>query len=242
MKTIQIIILTLTILIISGCSSKNQVEKTDINTTTENNVSVNQDSNTTLNDINKTVEPKIQQKQKVYTLFEKTFVNHIAYNHYENAIKLMYQKKHKEAYAEAMKAKDVYDNIAKKEQTINLPYIPGYIRESAQTPRRTYYKIVKQKTYELKRLIRKIKLLDPPIPFVVLNQTSTYIDVTVTNFGDTPLDNLVVEINFEKAAVFDKINPKESKTVRFDKSMNIEQISFTEEYGFAPAQIDLTQE
>ena len=249
MKKIQFIILILSVLIISGCSSKNEVAKDDLNTTQEidsgglDAVVANSENNTTVNQELNATKELVLKDGKTYTQFEKTFINHIAYNHYKNAMKYMFDKKHKEAYEEAMKAKKVYDNsLNEKAQIIDLPYVPGYVRESAQTPRRTYYKIVKKHVYELKRLIRKIKLLNPPIPFVVLNQTSTYIDITVKNFGDTPLDNLIVEVNYEKAASFDKIYPNKSKTVRFNKTMNLEQISFSEEYGFAPALIEFSQE
>ncbi|MCK5294090.1 MAG: hypothetical protein KAJ49_05510 [Arcobacteraceae bacterium] len=205
--------------------------------------SVDQNSSILADDSNNTNNIQTQKvDNKTYTQFEKMFTNHIAYNHYKKAMKLMYEKKHKEAYEEAIKAKDVYNNSLKENQVIELPFIPGYIRESAQTPKRTYYKIIEEHIYELKRLIRKIKLLNPPIPFVVLNQTSTYIDITVENFGDTPLDNLIVEINYEKVATFPKIYPLKSETIRYHKTMNLEQITFTEDYGFAPSTIEFSQE
>ena len=246
MKNIKILILIVTILIATGCSSKNEITPSENNTTAETNSTL--ETNSTIENNSTIEQSSIVNKDeeiiegRTYSLFEKKFINHIAYNHYKNAIKLMYKKKHKEAYEEAIKAKKVYDNSLKEEQIIALPYIPGYVRESAQTPRRTFYKIVEEHIYELTRLIRKIKLLNPPIPFIVLNQTSTYIDITVENFGDTPLDNLAIEVNYEKAATFEKIYPFKSKTIRFHKTMKIEQISFTEDYGFAPSIIEFDQE
>lgn len=183
-----------------------------------------------------------KKKIKTYTKFEKSFVNHIAYNHYEKAVKLMFNKQHKLAYEEAIKAKDIYDNTTSKEKLIDLPYIPGYLRESAQTPSRIYYKIIKQNEYQINRLIRKIKLLNPPIPMVIINKTSTYIEIKVTNYGDTPLDKFAVEVNYETLKVFNKIYPKKTKIFRVNKSVNIEQLSFKEEYGFAPKTTEYTQE
>ncbi len=184
-----------------------------------------------------------ENTERTYTKFEKSFVNHIAYNHYKKAVDFMYEKNHTEAYDEAIKAKEVYDNsLNKDEQVINLPYVPGFVRESAQTPKRIYYKIMKEYEYEIQRLITKIKLLNPPIPFIILNKTSTYIDITIVNYGDTPLDKFEIDINYETVKVFDKINPKAKKTFRVNKAMEIEQISFKEAYGFAPKLIEFTQE
>jgi len=189
-------------------------------------------------DINVSVQ---KSSQRELSDFEKQFVNHIAYNHYKKAIELLYKKEHKSAYEEASKAKEFFDNEMENENIV-LPYIPGFIRESAQTPKRIYYKILIEKDYELKRLIRKIKLLNPPIPLIVLNQTSTYIDVIIKNVGDLPLDNFLVEVNFEEAARFEKINPNESKTYRYSNSVKIEDLSFKEDYGFAPSAIELSNE
>ncbi len=205
----------------------------------EEDIDIYEDSNISV-DLNNTVEVE-ESKERLYTKFEKTFTNHVAYNHYQKAIELMYEGDHKQAYNEAKAAKAVYDTD-EANQKIILPYIPGYIRESAQTPRRTYYKIVIEELYELKRLIRKIKLLNPPIPLVILSKTSTYIDVTVQNVGDTPLDNFVVEVNFEEAATFANIKPNESKTVRYNNTEVLEQISFREDYGFAYKTIEFTEE
>jgi len=257
MKSFQILLLII-VFIASGCSSKNKVIKNnkskkvvsknsnlkDLNQslkTNDINITVQTENNNSkiINDLNIT---KINKKEKTLSLFEKLFVNHLAYNHYKKAIKLMYEKKHKLAYKEAMIAKNMYDNSLKKEKIIDLPYIPGYIRQSAQAPRRVYYKILKKQVYEIDRLIRKIKLLNPPIASIVLNKTSTYIDISITNDGDLPFDNFIIEINYEKVASFDKIAPKETKTFRYYIDSNIEQISFKEEYGFAPAPIELTNE
>ena len=120
--------------------------------------------------------------------------------------------------------------------------MPGYIRENAQTPRRIYYKIIEEQNYELTRLIRKIKLLNPPIPMIIFNQTSTYIDITVQNVGDTPLDKFAIEINYETVTTFDKIEPNETKKFRYNKVVPLEQITFKEEYGFAPVPIEFSVE
>ena len=77
---------------------------------------------------------------------------------------------------------------------------------------------------------------------IILNKTSTYIEISIQNVGDLPFDNLEVEINFEKVTSFEKINPNETKTYRYNKSLFIEQISFNEEYGFAPKDIEFSNE
>ena len=186
---------------------------------------------------NNETKEKIKLTNRKLSKFEKTFIYHVAYNHYKKAIDFMFAKNHKAAYNEAMAAKAIYDNGAKAKD-ITLPYIPGYIRENAQTPVRIYYKIFQTKNYELHRLIRKIKLLNPPIPMVVFRQTSTFVDIEVQNFGDLPLDKFGIEVNFEKAVVFEKVNPGESKTFRYNKAVELENIRFTEEFGFAPKDIE----
>ena len=221
----------------------NLTKVVDLNTTDTNTAVVDtnvSDTNTTSIAKVEVVPTPTKSKEKYISQFEKSFINHIAYNKYKKAIKFMYDKKHKEAYKLAAEAKELYkDN---KENVIDLPYIPGYIRENAHTPRRIYYKIIKQQEYEINRLIRKIKLLNPPIPMIVFNKTSTYIDITITNVGDTPFDKLAIEINYEPVVVFDKIEPNETKTYRYNSSVQIETISFKEEYGFAPNSIEFEQE
>ncbi len=210
----------------------------------ENNTTIKLDENETLKtiaDMNITKADEIKAQELVksdrkLSSFEKSFVYHIGYNHYAKAIKLMYAKNHKDAYSEAMSAKNIYDANATQKEIV-LPYLPGYVRESAQTPRRIYYKILVPKNYELYRLIRKIKLLNPPIPMVVLNQTSTYVDIEIKNYGDLPLDKFGIEINDEKVYQFPKINPNQSVTYRYNKSLSVEHIKFSEEFGFAPKDI-----
>jgi len=250
MKKIQFLTFILAVLVVSGCSSKNEVEP---GKETESEINIQDaslnDTNTTDADI---ATEKIQSTEnivdsaesnstaRVFSKFEKTFIYHIAYNHYRKAINLMYAKDHKGAYEEAMKAKEIYKN--NDQNLIHLPYIPGYVRESAQTPRRIFYKIIEKQNYELNRLIRKIKLLNPPIPLIRFNQTSTYIDVIVTNVGDTPFDNLSVEINYEPVTTFEKINPNDTKRYRYNSVAKLENISFKEEFGFAPKTIEFEQE
>ncbi len=192
-----------------------------------------------MNTTEETEEEVIDTTRK-FSHFEKTFVYHVAYNHYKKAIKHMYAKEHKEAYDEAIKAKNIFLN--QKNNKIALPYMPGYVRENAQTPRRIYYKIIEEQNYELTRLIRKIKLLNPPIPMVILNQTSTYVDIQIQNLGDVPLDKFGIEINYEKIITFDKINPNETKTYRYNKTVQLEQLTFSEEYGFIPMPIEFAIE
>jgi hypothetical protein len=157
-----------------------------------------------IDNIDNTDTIETNQEERTFTQFEKTFIYHTAYNHYKKAIDLMYKNNHKDAYTNAMIAKDIYDYNATKTNEIILPHIPGYIRQSAQAPTKINYKIFETKNYELKRLIRKIKLLNPPIPLVVFAKTSTYIDITVENFGDLPLDNFTIFINGNKAHIFKK--------------------------------------
>lgn len=243
MKT-QIISLMMFVLIANGCSSKNELEPNEV--LVENNSSMeNNSTEPMVIETNTTIEEVVSDvntsSARTYSKFEKTFINHSAYNHYKRAIDFMYANDHKNAYNEAISAKDIYDNT-KIGGDIQLPYIPGYVRENAQTPRRIYYKIVEDHNYELKRLIRKIKLLNPPIPLITYIQTSTYIDITVQNVGDIPLDKFVIEINYEKIKEFDKINPNQSLTYRYNSSSKIDSLSFTEEYGFAPEPIELIEE
>lgn len=222
----------------SGESMDSNIAGEDSNDTTlwDENITT-ADANSSVWDVKGTEE---LQERKLSD-FEKKFVNHIAYNHYKKAIKLLYEKEQISAYKEAYKAKEFFDNSLDNRDIV-LPYMPGYLRESAQTPKRIYYKILVERDYELTRLIRKIKLLNPPIPLVVLNQTSTYIDITINNSGEVPLDNFVIEVNYEKVAEFDRVYPNQSQTYRYNQSVLIEEISFSEAYGFAPAAIELSNE
>lgn len=211
--------------VVSDSQESNETTQTQESVTEENNVSL-EETTTSVSD---------EDKRKL-SKFEKTFIYHVAYNHYKDAVKLLFEKDHKEAYRHAMAAKAIYDNEAKGKEIV-LPYIPGYIRESAQTPRRIYYKIFQTQNYELHRLVRKIKLLNPPIPMVVLKQTSTFVDIEVQNFGDLPLDKFSIEVNYEDATTFDKVNPGETKVYRYHRAVELENIRFGEEFGFAPKEI-----
>ena len=77
---------------------------------------------------------------------------------------------------------------------------------------------------------------------VIIDKTSTYTDIKVTNIGDLPLDKFGIEINYEQVTTFDKIEPNETKTYRYNNSQPIEQITFSEEYGFNPEPIEFAQE
>ena len=169
--------------------------------------------------------------------FEKTFVNHTAYIAYQNGIKALYEGNYKDAYAYAMDAKKIYYIEDAKAYMIPLPYMPSYIRESSYTPKRIYYKMLKHKPYELKRLIIKTKLLSPPITSVIVKRTSTYIDIIIRNYGDLPLDNFELLLNNESVAKYRKILPNEEKVYRYESAPQLHEIAFKEEYGFAPNSI-----
>ena len=182
-------------------------------------------------------------KDKVFTAFEKLFVNHTAHIYYTTAINELYQSNYKAAYENAMKAKAIYDNTDDNvSQVIALPYMPSFIRESGYTPKRIYYKMVKPKSYELKRLITKIKLISPPIASVVLKRTSTYIDVIIRNYGDLPLDDFELLLNDESIAKYEKILPNEEKAFRIESSPILYELAFKEKYGFAPNSILLSED
>ena len=194
-----------------------------------------------LTDVNST---DVNTSIEVTTLseFEKLFVNHSAYIYYEKAVEEIYNGNYKAAYENAMLAKNIVDNTDDKEsQIIALPYMPNYVRESGLTPKRIYYKIVKAKPYELKRVITKAKLISPPMASVILKRTSTYMEVIVRNYGDLPLDEFELLLNDEQIAKFDKILPNEEKIIHLDKAPTLYEISFKEKYGFAPKSIMLSE-
>lgn len=175
--------------------------------------------------------------------FEKLFVNHSAHIYYSKAVKDLYESNYKSAYDNAMKAQVIYDNTNNEvEQIIPLPYMPSFMRESAYTAKRIYYKMVKPKPYELKRLVTKAKLISPPIATVALKKTSTYIDVIIKNYGDLPLDGFEVLLNDEPIAKYEKILPNEEKVTRLEASPSLYEISFKEKYGFAPNSIMLSED
>ncbi len=211
------------------------VESVEQNTTVE---SVEQ--NTTVESVeqNATIEEKKEMSE-----FEKLFVNHSAYNYYEKAIESLYKSDYKAAYKNAMSAKEIVDNTdADASQTIALPYMPNYVRESGLTPKRIYYKIVHSKPYELKRVVIKAKLISPPIASVVIKRTSTFMELIVRNYGDLPLDDFEVLLNDESLAKFEKILPNEQKIIRIDKAPTLYEISFKEKYGFAPGSMMLSED
>lgn len=174
--------------------------------------------------------------------FEKLFINHSAHIYYIKAIDELQKANYKVAYENAMKAKVIFDNTNEGEsQVIALPYMPSYIRESSYTPKRIYYKVVKPKPYELKRLITKTKLISPPVASVVLKRTSTYMEVITKNYGDLPLDEFEVLLNDESIVKYEKILPNEQKITRVELAPSLYEISFKEKYGFAPNSIMLSE-
>lgn len=180
--------------------------------------------------------------EPVMSSFEKLFVNHSAYRYYQDSIKSLYINDYKTAYSLAMKAKEIIDNTEDQDQFIALPYMPSYMRETAYSPKRVYYKIVEYKPYNLKRLITKAKLISPPIASVVINRTSTYMALTIKNYGDLPLDEFKVLINDEVVGSFDKILPNEEKYVRVEKAPTLYELAFKEKYGFAPDSMMLSED
>ena len=205
----------------------------------DNNTSISQDENMTLN----IVDDSNNTQALVITPFESLFVNHMAYLYYNKGIQALYKGDYKTAYNFAMKAQAITDNTEQeKDLTIALPYLPNYVRESAYAPKRIYYKIIKYKPYELKRLITKTKLISPPIATISLNRTSTYISMHIKNFGDLPLDNFEVLLNDKLIAKYDKILVGEDKIIRINKAPILYEISFKEKYGFAPQNITLSED
>jgi len=181
-------------------------------------------------------------KSKKLSEFEKLFINHTAFNYYKTAIMALYADDYKNAYENAMKAKEIVDNTELNSTTIALPFMPSYVRETSYSPKRTYYKIVKQKEYKLKRLITKAKLISPPIASVVIHRTSTTIDIILRNHGDLPFDNFEVLVNDERIALYEKLLPNEEKTVKIEKAPKLYEVSFKEKYGFAPKSFMLEEE
>ncbi len=174
--------------------------------------------------------------------FEKLFVHHAAYIYYNKAIDAMFQADYKTAYDYAMSAQKIYDNTdLNGSQVIALPYMPSYIRESAYAPKRIYYKMVKPKPYELRRVITKIKLISPPIASVVVKRTSTYVEIITKNYGDLPLDRFELFLNDEKLVSYEKILPNEQKVFHLDGAPQLYELSFKEKYGFAPKSILLSE-
>lgn len=175
--------------------------------------------------------------------FEKLFVNHSAYIYYSKGVEELYKSNYKSAYENAMKAKEIIDNTDNiNEQIIALPYMPSFVRETAYSPKRIYYKIVKAKVYELRKLIVKAKLISPPIASVIVKKTSTYMEIIIRNFGDLPLDEFELLINEKSMVKYDKILPNDKKTIRVDIVEEFHEISFKEKYGFAPSSIMLSED
>ena len=171
--------------------------------------------------------------------FEKMFVNHLAYINYNDSINALYNNDYKKAYTLAMEAK----NIFKQDETklIPLAYMPSYLRETAYAPKKIYYKVVVHKTYELHRLVTKIKLMSPPMASVVVKRSSTNIEIIIRNYGDLPLDNFELLIDGQSIIKYNKINPNDEKRYIYEKAPQIHEIAFHEEYGFAPNAIVINE-
>jgi len=196
-----------------------------------------------INDENTTIPMTEEVSEQDISPFEKLFVNHMAYLYYNKGIEALYKDNYKDAYNFAMKAKAIMDNTEDtKDLTIALPYMPNYVRESAYAPKRIYYKIIKYKPYELKRLITKAKLISPPLAAITLNKTSTYISLHIKNYGDLPLDDFEVLLNDKSIVKYDKILVGEEKTIRIDEAPVLYEIAFKEKYGFAPNSITLSED
>ena len=214
----------------------------DINTTMlDANVTYTEDLNNTAMDENTTSVIESDGSKRL-SEFEKLFVNHIAYNYYKAGVTALYEDNYKSAYENAMNAKDIVDNTELNTTTIALPFMPSFVRESSYAPKRTYYKIVKQKEYKLKRLVTKAKLISPPIASLVIHRTSTTIDIILRNHGDLPFDDFEVFVNDERIALYEKLLPNEEKTIKIEKAPKLYEVSFKEKYGFAPKSFMLTEE
>ena len=230
----------------NATAEQNSLAQSDLNATTDQNLTIDQTQNTDLNQttpIATTDENNATKKEQENTLtqFERSFPNHIAYDNYQKAIKNLYKGDYKTAYDYAMKARDIYDINKTEQQVIPLPFIPNFAKESPYSPKRVYYKVIEYKPYELNRVIKKIKLLSPPIPSVILKKRSTMIELDVTNFGDLPLDNFEIFINGKKVESFYKIEPNQTKNVFLDDIDEIYEITFKEQYGFAPGNITINE-
>jgi len=249
MKNINIILILLLVTFgfANGAdeSVDNNITKTEVNTApVEEEIIIEGvdkestfDVNALKEDINETMVVEENMSE-----FEKLFVNHSAYRYYEKAIEELYKSNYKAAYENAMKAKEIVDNTDKpNEQVIALPYMPNYLRETAYTPKRIYYKIVKAKPYELKRVITKAKLISPPVASIIIKRTSTYMEIITRNYGDLPLDDFELLLNDESIVKYEKVLPNEKKIIRIDAAPVLYEISFKEKYGFAPKSIMLSE-
>lgn len=201
-----------------------------------------EDANTTTWDEESSTQDSGYIETKKLSEFEKLFVNHTAFNFYKTGILSLYQGDYKSAYENAMSAKDIVDNTELNATTIALPFMPSFVRESAYSPKRTFYKIVKQKEYKLKRLVTKAKLISPPIASVVIHRTSTTIDIILRNHGDLPFDEFEVLVNEEPIAMYEKLLPNEEKTIKIQSAPKLYEVSFKEKYGFAPKSFMLSEE
>ena len=254
MSIFKIILTILALTVFIGCSGTDVKPIEELNVELAEEVDTNitiEDANLSLVDVNiDAVDFNVSIDENITTIknielsdFEKLFVNHTAYIYYRNGINDIYLGNYKSAYANAMKAKDIFDNTDDVEnQVIALPYMPSYLRESAYTPIKIYYKIVKPRQYELKRLITKAKLISPPIASVVIKRTSTYMEIILKNYGDLPLDDFEVLLNDESISKYEKILPNELKTLRVELAPKLYEISFKEKYGFAPNSIMLSED
>ena len=244
MKILNIISIVLVLSFINPLAAQDDSNSTLIQdpNLTEVNYSVltDSDDNSSLQDNNSTIA--LLAEPKKLSEFEKLFVNHIAYNYYKKAITALYSDNYKSAYENAMRAKDIVDNTELNTSTIALPFMPSYVRETAYSPKRTYYKIVKEKEYKLKRLVVKAKLMSPPIASLVIHRTSTTTDIILRNHGDLPFDDFKVLVNDKQIALYEKLLPNEEKIIKINRAPKLYEVSFKEKYGFAPKSFMITEE
>ena len=175
--------------------------------------------------------------------YKKMLPNHQAYNYYKMSKYAFEKENYIVAYKYAIKAKSLYNN--KNSRSIKLPYLPDFLRESAFAPKRILYQFMDVKGYEVDRLIKKIKLLAPPVAFVTINRTGSSFIIMVKNMGKLPLDQFGVLINKKYNHMFNQIKPDESSsyTLNIDLSTNsLDSILFSEEHGFVPKEIEFSKE
>lgn len=162
-----------------------------------------------------------------------------AYELYKDALALYADKEFDEAYEKASKARDLFEADGEN-PNITIEARPKYIHEGAFSPDKKQYEIKEYKNdYEVNRLIKKIKLLNPPMAFVKLSQTDESISVEVTNVGSMPLDNFTIKLDSKDFTIFPIIDKGESKHKVIYMKDKYTNISFSEEDGFAPTSISV---
>lgn len=161
--------------------------------------------------------------------------NQEAYSKYKQALDAYESDEIDLAYRLAFEAKNIY--VPGSGTDITIRGQATFLQEGPFGPKFKSFTVNgDRKNYEIKKLLRKIKLKQPPIAIVEVYRTKDQRIVKVKNIGKLPLDDLIVSIDGEEVGTFEKIESQATEEITVSGG-SMRTISFEEADGFMPKSI-----